>query len=323
MSNVGVIGAGAFGTALACALARGNTPVTLWARAADQVNAMNQTRENAKYLPDVALPDGLRATNTLSDLANMDAVLLVVPAQTTRAVIADPFFETLKCPVLLCAKGLERDTGKLQSDIVAQTHKHLTTGVISGPGFAREIATGKPTALTLGFGDPAQGEALQSLLSTPTMRLYLSDDPLGAQLGGALKNVFAIACGIVAGAGLGESAQAALLTRGFAELTLLASKMGARAETLSGLSGFGDLVLSCTSKQSRNFSFGYQVGQSADFSPTNTVEGIATASAISALAKRHNIDMPICFAVSEVLSGKLSVQDALVRLMTRPLRREA
>jgi len=323
MSNVGVIGAGAFGTALACALARGNNSVTLWARAADQVSAMNQTRMNTKYLPDVALPDGLSATNALSDLANMDAVLLVVPAQTTRAVIADPFFETLECPLLLCAKGLERDTGKLQSDIVAQTHKHLTTGVISGPGFAREIATGKPTALTLGFDDLTQGEALQSLLSTPTMRLYLSDDPLGVQLGGALKNVFAIACGIVSGAGLGESAQAALLTRGFAELTLLASKMGARAETLSGLSGFGDLVLSCTSKQSRNFSFGYQVGQSADFAPTNTVEGIATASAISALAKRHDIDMPICFAVSEVLSGKLSVQDALVRLMTRPLKREA
>ncbi len=321
MSNIGVIGAGAFGTALASVLASGGNDVTLWGRNAGQMQRIGEMHQTA-YLPEVTLPDGLKATTELTDLGGSNIVLMVVPAQVTRSVLNAENFTMINCPILMCAKGIELKSGLNQTDILHDELPRCVTGAISGPGFAGEIASGKPTALTLGVGDAGLGVELQKMLSTPTMRMYLSDDVKGVQLGGALKNVYAIACGIVRGAGLGESAQAALLTRGFAELTTLAAKMGAKPETLSGLSGFGDLVLSCTSPQSRNYSFGHQVGTSADFGQTKTVEGIATALAVGALADQYKVEMPICAAVSAVLQKQLSVADALRQLMSRPLKRE-
>jgi glycerol-3-phosphate dehydrogenase (NAD(P)+) len=321
MSNIGVIGAGAFGTALASVLANSGHKVTLWGRDAGQMARLSETHKTA-YLPDITLPEGLRATAELPDLSGSDVILMVVPAQVTRAVLQTENFAAIRCPILMCAKGIELESGARQTEILHEELPQCVTGAISGPGFAGEIASGKPTALTLGVADAALGASLQKMLSTPTMRMYLTDDVKGVQLGGALKNVYAIACGIVRGAGLGESAQAALLTRGFAELKALARSMGAKAETLSGLSGFGDLVLSCTSPQPRNYSFGHQVGVAADFGQTNTVEGIATAKAVAALAGKHQIEMPICTAVSAVLQQQLSVEDALQQLMSRPLKRE-
>ena len=321
MSNIGVIGAGAFGTALASVLATDGHKVTLWGRDGQQMERINQTHRTP-YLPHTSLPDALNTTSNLSDLAGSDAVLMVVPAQITRVVLTAGDFSAITCPVLMCAKGIELASGCCQTDILAEELPQRISGAISGPGFAGEIANGKPTALTLAVADQTLGSDLQKMLSTASMRLYLSDDVKGVQLGGALKNVYAIACGIVRGAGLGESAQAALLTRGFAELKKLAAQMGAKPETLSGLSGFGDLVLSCTSQQSRNFAYGYQVGVSADFGQTKTVEGIATAMAVGALAKKYQIEMPICAAVSAVLQKQLSVADALQQLMSRPLKRE-
>lgn len=322
MSNIGVIGAGAFGTALASVLAMGDNYVTLWGRDAGEMDLINKVRQNASYLPGITLPEKLSATSELSDIGGSDAVLMVVPAQITRSVLKSGDFTSIKCPVLMCAKGVELTTSCNQTDILNEELPNHVSGAISGPGFASEIANGKPTALTLAMDDHTLGQELQKLLSTSSLRLYLSDDVKGVQLGGALKNVYAIACGIVRGADLGESAQAALLTRGFAELKELAAKMGAKPETLSGLSGFGDMVLSCTSMQSRNFTFGHQVGSSADFGQTKTVEGIATAMAVGALAEHYKIEMPICAAVSAVLQKQLSVADALQQLMSRPLKRE-
>lgn len=321
MSNIGVIGAGAFGTALASVLTVGGHNVTLWGRDAGLMGRIRETH-GTPYLPDLTLPDALQTTTDLSDLSGLDTVLMVVPAQVTRAVLKSENFAAITCPVLMCAKGIELGTSRSQTDILDEELPHHTSGVISGPGFASEIASGKPTALTLAVNDVSLGADLQVMLSTSSLRMYLSDDVKGVQLGGALKNVYAIACGIVRGAGLGESAQAALLTRGFAELKSLAAEMGAKPETLSGLSGFGDLVLSCTSLQSRNFAFGYQVGASADFGQTKTVEGIATALAVGALADQYKVEMPICAAVSAVLQKRQSVEDALKLLMSRPLKRE-
>ncbi len=321
MSAIGVIGAGAFGTALASVLASSGHKVTLWGRNAAVMGQINKTHQTP-YLPEITLPDVLTGTHELSDLGGSEIILMVVPAQVTRAVLRSESFATITCPILMCAKGIELKSGLSQTDILGEELPQCVTGAISGPGFAGEIASGKPTALTLGVADAGLGASLQKMLSTPTMRMYLTGDVNGVQLGGALKNVYAIACGIVRGAGLGESAQAALLTRGFAELKTLSGKMGARGETLSGLSGFGDLVLSCTSPQSRNYSFGHQVGMSADFGQTKTVEGIATAKAVAALAEKYQIEMPICAAVSAVLQKQLSVEEALKQLMSRPLKRE-
>jgi glycerol-3-phosphate dehydrogenase (NAD(P)+) len=322
MSNIGVIGSGSFGTALAAVIAANGHDVTLWGRDASFAGEINLAHENKRYLPDITLPEKLNATANLADLSTSDVVLMVVPAQVTRSVLQSESIDSLTCPILMCAKGIELNTSRSQTDILREALPNHITGAISGPGFAVEIARGKPTALTLAMADRTLGEDVQQLLSTPTLRLYLSGDVKGVQLGGALKNVYAIACGIVCGAGLGESAQAALLTRGFAELKELAEKMGANPETLSGLSGFGDLVLSCTSMQSRNFSFGHQVGSTADFLQTKTVEGAATALAVGALAEKYRVEMPICAAVSAVLQKHLSVEEALQKLMTRPLKRE-
>ena len=322
MSRIGIIGAGAFGTGLAAALARGDNDVILWGRDPEQTAQIDSRKINTRYLPDITLPSSLRATSDFAALQNLDAVLMVTPAQKLRETLGVLDIQSLNCPVVLCSKGLETDSGQLQSDIAIENLPNAQIAALSGPGFASELANGLPTALTLGSCDSALGVDLQNMLSTQTLRIYLSDDMRGVQLGGALKNVFAIACGIVVGAGLGESARAALITRGFAELSRLTVAMGGNPETLIGLSGFGDLTLSCTSIQSRNFAFGLQVVQSGDLKPGKTVEGIATALATVKLAQTHGVEMPIAVQVADLLAGKIDIKQALSNLMARPLRQE-
>jgi glycerol-3-phosphate dehydrogenase (NAD(P)+) len=259
----------------------------------------------------------LNLTANLSDLNDVDVMLMVLPAQRLRRFIAENRFVT-DVPVVLCAKGIEGETGLLQSQIFEGTQK----AVLSGPGFATEMMRGMPTAMLIACEDTKLGALLQKTLSTQTLRLYLTQDVTGVQLGGALKNVYAIACGIVVGAGLGENARAALMTRGFAELARLAESMGALTETLMGLSGFGDLALSCTSPQSRNFAFGEQLGRAGTFGAIKTVEGIATAEAVLVLAKQNDVEMPIAQAVADVLNERQQVREALEMLMSRPLKQE-
>lgn len=317
MTHVGVIGAGAFGTALASVMRIGGLGVTLWGRDAAQVAAMQTERVNARYLTGAPLPDGLNVTADLNDVNGADVVLMALPAQRLRGFLAESGFAT-DAPVVLCAKGIEGETGLLQT----QVFDGLRMAVLSGPGFATEMTKGMPTALSIGCTDEALGVELQEVLSTQTLRLYLTRDVTGVQLGGALKNVYAIACGTVVGAGLGESARAALMTRGFAELARLAGAMGAQTETLMGLSGFGDLALSCTSLQSRNFAFGEQLGRIGTFGTGKTVEGVATAEAVLSLAKSASVEMPIAQAVADVLNGRQQIKEALATLMSRPLKRE-
>jgi len=317
--SVGVIGAGAFGSALAVAMAKGGAEVRLWARSAEHVAQMTASRKNAKYLPGVKLPDTLTPISNLADLAGVDAVLLALPAQQS-----DPFLSSFcanlpKAPLVLCAKGIDAHYFATQTDI-AQRHCTHPLAVLSGPGFAGEIARGLPAALVLACDNLQLGQTLQNILSTDRLRLYLSKDPTGAQLGGALKNVVAIAAGIAIGAGLGESARAGVVTRGFAEMRRLGVALGAQAETFVGLSGLGDLMLTCASAQSRNFAAGLALGQGNPLPPGKTQEGVATARAAVALGKKHNIEMPIAAAVAAVLDGSLTIHGALASLLARPLK---
>jgi glycerol-3-phosphate dehydrogenase (NAD(P)+) len=322
VTRIGIIGAGGFGTALGCALARGGLDVSLWGRNMDQIVRMAVEGVNREYLPDVPLPPRLRPTCQISDLTDISALLMAIPAQNLRGFLQEYDLGQIGCPLVLCAKGIESGSGMLQSQIAGDLRPGAPVSALTGPGFATEIAVGKPTALTMACEDPALGNRLQQTLSTPSLRLYLTDDLIGAQLGGALKNVIAIACGLVVGAGLGESARAALMTRGFAEMSRLATAMGARGDTLKGLSGFGDLALTCTSGMSRNFTFGRALGETGEFGTGKTVEGIATARSTQALAAQKAVDMPIASAVADVLEQKLTVAQALAALMSRPLKPE-
>lgn len=311
---IGIVGGGAFGTALAVALTSDGTEVRLWMR--QGAAAINESRRNARRLPDVTLPETLIATENLKDLSKADAVLLAVPAQQTEDFLSNNIHMLPRVPLVLCAKGITKEDGKLQSELVPQDREFA---VLTGPGFAMEIASGRPTALTLASTSP-NAETLQQLLSRPALRLYRSDDIVGAQLGGALKNVIAIAAGIAIGAELGESARAAIVTRGFAEIRRLAHEMGANDSTLSGLSGFGDLMLTCASEKSRNFAFGYATAR-GDVSANVTIEGKDTAHAAVSLGEKHHVDMPVSKAVLQVLSGS-SVMDVMKDLLARPLRAE-
>lgn len=317
---IGIIGAGAFGTALAVALARGGRDVRLWARDPAQVRAMQETRLNAGALPGVTLPEGVTVHSDLSEACGGKALLLATPMQSLGAVLdAFPVIDNRQ-PLVACCKGV--DLASLQGPValIAARRPGATTAILTGPSFAADIARGLPTALTLAVA--GEGAGLQELLSTSTLRLYRTDDVKGAELGGALKNVIAIAAGTVIGAGLGDSARAALMTRGYAEMVRLAMALGARAETLSGLSGFGDLVLTCTSAQSRNFRFGLALGKGESFDPAVTVEGVATAQAVVALAGRIGVEMPVTAMVDALASGRTSVKDAVGLLMGRPLKQE-
>lgn len=322
MSRIAIIGAGAFGTALGCSLAADGNKVIMLAKRHEHAAEINSNHSNTKYLPQIELPKNLTATTDFEQLGKCAAVLMATPAQTLRTTLNSYDIKSMNCPIVLCSKGIEKSTGLLQSDIAEQSIVKKNIAVLSGPGFAIELAAGKPTALTLGAFDEALGISLQKILSTPTMRLYQSTDPRGVQLGGALKNVFAIACGMVVAADLGESARSALITRGFAELTKLAVSMGADTKTLLGLSGFGDLTLTCTSEKSRNFSHGLKMLADAQTDTKVTVEGIATALATVELAQNMNVDMPITQHVASVLENKISFQEALKALMSRPLKSE-
>lgn len=325
--HIGVIGAGAWGTALAIAMTGAGHRVTLWAREAELARDMAERRENALYLPGIPLPDAITPTNERGDLA-ADIVLLVAPAQATRQVMTD-FARHLApaTPLIICAKGIERDSGKFLTEVVRETADHARPYVLSGPSFAREVAMGKPAAVTLAGDDIAPTRALARRLAHPALRIYSSDDPLGAQIGGAMKNVLAIACGIVAGRGFGESARAALLTRAFAELHRFGIALGAKPETLNGLSGLGDLLLTATSEQSRNYSLGVALGQGRALADilgerSAVTEGVHSAQIAMRLAERHGIDMPICAAVAAVVGGVASVDEQIARLLNRPLKDE-
>ena len=319
--TIGIVGAGAFGTALAVALGREGRAVTLWARDAGDVAAMQAMRTNEERLPGVALPDAVTVTSDLRDLAGAEAVLLSVPMQALRGFLSGAAaLDGL--PLVACCKGVDLGTLTGPSAVIRAACPSSPAAVLTGPSFAADIARGLPTALTLACADPAQGATLQRILSTPVLRLYTAEDVAGAELGGALKNVVAIAAGVVMGAGLGDSARAALMTRGFAEMTRLATHLGARAETLMGLSGLGDLVLTCTSAQSRNFRYGHALGAGEGFAPTVTVEGTATARAVAGLARRDGIDMPITQMVAALVEGRIALAEAITTLLSRPLKPE-
>jgi glycerol-3-phosphate dehydrogenase (NAD(P)+) len=318
-AEIGILGAGAFGTALAVALAASGRRVRLWGRDADAMAAMAQRRANPRHLPGVVLPPGVAPEADLSRAADAPIVLLTVPTPALRGLVAGAGAALGGRWLVACCKGVERGTGLLPTQVVAQVLPGARAAVLTGPSFAADLAAGKPTALTLATDAPG-GADLQALLAAPAIRPYLSDDPVGAQLGGALKNVVAIAAGIVIGAGLGDSARAALMTRGFAEMGRLAAARGARRETLFGLSGFGDLVLTCTSAQSRNFRHGLAVGAGQPTDPTATVEGVTTAHAVAETAGA--LDLPVTRMVSALLNRELPLAAAVEALLSRPLRRE-
>ncbi len=316
--SVSVLGAGAFGTALAISLA-GRGPVTLWAR---DPGDMQHSRENTTRLPGCLLPDGITVTGQLSTALQNDILLLAVPMQTLRGFLESISATLSGKRLVACCKGFELATGDSPVTIISQTCSGAVPAILTGPSFAADIARGLPTALTLACADDQAGQALQQALTTANLRLYRTTDTIGAELGGAVKNVIAIACGAAMGAGLGESARAALMTRGFAEMQRLAAFRHADPATLAGLSGFGDLTLTCTSEQSRNYRLGLSLGKGQDFDASTTVEGAATARAVHDLAVRHGIDLPITAAVAGLLDGRLDVQSAMAALLTRPLKEE-
>ncbi|MEW5687509.1 MAG: NAD(P)H-dependent glycerol-3-phosphate dehydrogenase [Pseudomonadota bacterium] len=328
MNRVGVIGGGAWGTALAQVCARAGRDVILWAREPEVVEAINGRHENTIFLAGVALDPGLRATADLADLAGMDLILAVPPAQHMRATLsafAPHAGEGL--PVVLCSKGIEQGSLKLMTEVLAETVPQAAPSVLSGPSFAGEVARGLPTAVTLACPDPGCAEAIGEAIATPAFRPYFASDLIGAEAGGAVKNVLAIACGIVEGRALGRSAHAALITRGFAELTRLAVALGGEAETVAGLCGLGDLVLTCSSPQSRNMSVGLALGggqtlEQALSGKLTVAEGVASAPGVRALARKLGVEAPICEAVAAILAGEVGVDDAIRGLLSRPLREE-
>lgn len=326
--HAGVIGAGAWGTALAQVCARAGLEVTLQAREAEVVASVNQAHENALFLPGVALEPAIRAAPDMSAPAACDLILAVAPAQHLRSALA-ALAPHLKpdVPVVLCAKGVEQGSLKLMTEVAAETIPGAPIAVLSGPSFAGEVARGLPTAVTLACDDETLARAIARAIATPTFRPYVAGDMIGAEAGGAVKNVLAIACGVVEGKGLGRSAHASVITRGFAELTRFAVALGARAETLNGLCGLGDLVLTCSSPQSRNMSVGLALGQGLTLEQAlagklSVAEGVASAPAVRALARKLGVETPICEAVAAILDGELAVDAAIAALLARPLKSE-
>ena len=317
---IGIAGAGAFGTALAVALAKGGRDVRLWARDPVQVRAIRETGRNDPALPGVELPENVSVHAEIGEICHGQALLLAMPMQALGGALdAWPQMDARQ-PLVACCKGVDLTTLRGPVAVIEGRRPGAQAAILTGPSFAADIARGLPTALTL--ATTSEGAELQEMLSTPTLRLYRTDDVIGAELGGALKNVIAIAAGTVIGAGLGDSARAALMTRGYAEMVRLAEALGARSETLAGLSGLGDLVLTCTSAQSRNFRYGCALGRSEGFDPNVTVEGVATARAVVKLADGLGIDMPITSMVNALVLGRIALNDAIGQLMSRPLKQE-
>jgi glycerol-3-phosphate dehydrogenase (NAD(P)+) len=319
MSGIAVLGAGAFGTALALTLAREGQAVTLWTRDPAQAEDMRRTRVNLARLPRVDLPLSVRVTSEIAGI-DADCALLAVPVQALRGFLAEHGAALDGRTLVSCGKGIDRQTGLRPIELIARACPAARVAALTGPSFAEDIAAGLPTALTLAVAEGGAG--LQARLSTGGLRLYLTHDVVGAELGGALKNVIALAAGLTIGAGLGESARAAVVTRGFAEITRFAVSEGAASETLAGLSGLGDLLLTCTSPKSRNFAAGLAVGAGNPPAKGVTIEGLATAEAITAIAAARGIDMPLSATVAAVTHGRMTVAEAAELLMSRPLRKE-
>ncbi len=323
---IGVIGAGAWGTALAQAMASNGSEVLLWAREAELVDEINRSHTNSLFLPSATLAPSIRATGDLAQLAALPVLLVVTPAQHLARVIGA--LPDGPRDLVLCSKGIEAGTGRLMAQVAAEAAAAAQIAVLSGPTFAHEVAAGLPTAVTLacGGGD-AQWQRLAPALSRPMMRLYYSDDVTGAEIGGAVKNVLAIACGVVDGLGLGQNARAALIARGYAEMVRFGLALGGRAETLAGLCGLGDLVLTCSSTSSRNFSLGKALGEGqsaaeALHGKSSVAEGAHTAPVLADLARRHGVDMPIVDAVCRLLAGEAPATAVVTELLSRPLRAE-
>lgn len=327
--RIAVIGAGAWGTALALAARRAGRDVAIAAREPEVVAAINDRGENPAFLPGVALDRAIAATGDAPGAAAAaDAVLLAVPAQFLRGV-AQSLASRLGAarPLVLCAKGIERGSGKLMTEVVAEAMPGAPLAVLSGPTFAAEVARGLPTAVTLASEDAAIGTALIAALGSPAFRPYLSGDPIGAQVGGAVKNVIAIACGIVTGRGLGDNARAALMTRGLAEIMRLGAALGGRRETVMGLSGLGDLALTCNGMQSRNMSLGIALGKGQRLAEAlagkrSIAEGVDSAAAVAALAAQRGVDMPIVDAVNAILHGGADIDATIARVLARPFKSE-
>ncbi len=317
MSRTAVLGAGAFGTALAIALARHGARILLWARAG--ADGIASARENAARLPGIGLPASVEVTGSLARAAGAEVLLLALPMQACRAFLEENRALLGGRTTVACCKGIDLTTGETPDRLIARRIPDAAVALLSGPSFAQDIAAGLPTALTLAMADDAAGAVLQARLATPTLRLSRSTDLTGVALGGALKNVMAIACGVAIGAGLGESARAALMTRGYAEMRRFAVAAGAQDETLAGLSGLGDLALTCTSEKSRNYRYGLALGRQGRATATETTEGIATALAVAALAGE---EMPVTRMVAALVEGRIGVAEAAETLLSRPLRPE-
>lgn len=324
IDSVGIVGAGAWGTALALVAHRAGRSVTLWARDPETVDAINRRRE-APRLPGVPVDTGLAATGNVADALAADAVILAVPAQSLRATVAAIGGGIRSgTPLVIAAKGLERGTALRPSELAVELAPQAIPAVLSGPSFATDVARGLPTAVTIAAADLGVADDLCRALAQPAFRPYAETDLIGVEIGGAVKNVLAIAAGIVAGRRLGASASAALIARSFAELRRLGDALGARPETLMGLSGLGDLVLTCSSPQSRNFAYGIALAEGATLTAAHPlVEGIETAAVARDLARAQGVEMPIVEAVAAILAGALSIDRAIEALMTRPLKREA
>ena len=333
MKRIGIIGAGAWGTALALVARRAGLDVVIQAREANVVDAINETQDNKIFLPGVALDKGIRATASIADAiegdeGTADALLLTVPAQFLRAAMGE-LADSIKpgIPIVICAKGIEQDTGALMSEIAAEVLTDTPVLVLSGPTFAAEVAAGLPAAVTFACQDDDLADKVSDALAGPKFRIYRSDDLIGAQIGGAVKNVLAIGCGIVDGRGLGDNARAALITRGLSEIVRLGLAKGARAETLMGLCGIGDLVLTCNAMQSRNFSLGVALGRGEALANildarSSVAEGVFSAASVSGLARTLDVDMPLCLAVDGILNHFADIDATIEGLLSRPMKQE-
>lgn len=326
--SAAVIGGGAWGTALGSLMASKGVDTLIWALEPETAASINDRRMNEPYLPGVRLPDGLRATAEIATAGGREAYLFVAPAQHARAVLSSIRRVAPKgAPLLLCSKGIERGSGLMLTEVLSAVWPDASPAVLSGPSFARDVAEGLPTAVTLAAENQALGARWLATVSAPHFRPYLSDDLIGAELGGAVKNVLAIAAGAVIGRGLGDSARAALIARGFAEFQRLALARGAKAETLAGLSGLGDLILTTTSPQSRNYSLGLELGRGRRLDEVlggrnSVTEGVATAPALIAMAKAAGVDMPVCAAVADLVAGNRGLDEIIGALLARPLKAE-
>ncbi len=323
--KLGIIGGGAWGTALAQIASADRSETLIWAMEPEVVQSINQCRENPGFLPGVRLNDSIRATGELADVGDCDALLVVTPAQHMRSLLERA--PVANKPLILCAKGIEEQSGRLLHEVAMEACPAAPIAVLSGPTFAQEVANGLPTAVTLAAQDSGLAEQLRDRIARPTFRIYISNDVAGAEIGGAVKNVLAIACGVVEGKGLGQNARAALIARGFAELRRFGLAFGAKLETLSGLAGLGDLILTCSSTSSRNYSLGVGIGKGIAATQLlanrkTVAEGAFTAPVLARLARGKGVDMPIVEAVDALVSGRSNVDEVLDGLLSRPPRAE-